>query len=106
MIAKNMTSSAARSALAASFALVAGMATVATIQPAIANGFVSTQCVVFLQDGGEIAVVNARTFEACHSAGVKCAQQDLGKAWTDISFFTNWTAVESTPSNYVCQYAF
>jgi len=76
----------------------------ATVTPAEA-AWVNTQCVVFLSNYGQIAVVNARTFEACQSAGKKCAQ-DVGISWTNITFYTNWAAVNSNPSNYTCTLAY
>ncbi|MDC9826480.1 hypothetical protein PRN20_22310 [Devosia sp. ZB163] len=77
----------------------------AAVTPAKADGWVNTQCVVFLSNQGQIAVVNARTFEACQSAGKKCAQ-DVGISWTNITFYTNWAAVASNPSNYTCTLAY
>lgn len=69
--------------------------------PAQAQTWVNTQCVVFLANGGQIAAVNAHTFENCQSAGKKCAA-DVGIAWNNITFYSNWAAVDSNPANYTC----
>lgn len=45
-----------------------------------------TYCQVNLADGSQIAVVNAKTFKACMSAGKKCAEN---RPYTNIYHSTN-----------------
>ncbi len=61
-----------------------------------------TQCVVNLQNGIQIAVVNARTAQACNSAGRKCAN---GRPFHNI-FFSSSAFLQAGPRIERCTIAY
>lgn len=61
--------------------------------PALADGY-WTQCIVFLINGPQIAVINASSQPNCSSAGQKCAH---GRPFSSINWYGNPILSSSNP---------
>lgn len=61
--------------------------------PAFADGY-WTQCIVFLINGPQIAVINANSQPNCTSAGLKCAR---GRPYSSINWYGNPVLSSSNP---------
>ena len=64
---------------------------------------VLTHCAVQLSNGVQIAVPNAAQFEACKSAGPKCAN---GRPYSNIYHNTNPFGVAANGYNEICNLSY
>jgi hypothetical protein len=65
----------------------------AASQAQVGGGF-STQCIVYLAGGTQIAVLYASSQQTCISAGPKCA---AGRAFISINWYGNPVLTSSNP---------